>query len=177
VHDPARPAQISHTNWSPPFGGNTHNCLALPDRQLVVVADESSMDHCADQVKYTWIFDARELSRPVSVSTLPTPAERDFCAEPGHFGPHNLYEIRPGGWQDSSTVFATYQNAGLRAFDISNQYQPRQTGYFVASQPEPAAPGEARPALHSADVFATPDGVCFLTDTGRGLFALQYTGR
>lgn len=178
VHDPARPALISHTNWCPPFGGNTHNCLGLPDRQLVAVTDESSMDHCADQVKYTWIFDVREPSRPVSVSTLPTPAERDFCAEPGHFGPHNIYENRAGAWQDSSTVFVTYQNAGLRAFDIANQYQPRQTAYFVASPPgrDPAAPAGEPVALHSVDVFVTSAGVCFLTDTDRGLFALQYQG-
>jgi hypothetical protein len=169
VRDPASPVMVSHTQWSPPFGGNTHNCLALPDRQLAVVTDESSMDHCADQVKYTWIFDVRELSRPVSVSTLPTPAERDFCAEDGHFGPHNLHENRPGGWEDSGTVFVTYQNAGLRAFDITNQYQPRQTGYFTAAPP-PGAP------LHAADVFVTTDGMCFLTDTEQGLFALQYEG-
>ena len=69
----------------------------------------------------------------------------------------------------------TYQNAGLRAFDISNQFQPRETGYFVASPPpsdDPLHPG----ALHSADVYVTPEGVCFLTETSRGLFALQYTG-
>lgn len=174
VGDPAAPALISHTNWSPPFGGNTHNCLALPDRELVVVTDESSMDHCADQVKYTWIFDVRNPARPVSIATLPTPAERDFCAEPGHFGPHNIYENRSSGWQDSSTVFVTYQNAGLRAFDISNQYQPRQTGYFVAAPP--AAPDGQVIPLHSADVFVTSAGVCFLTDIDKGLFALQYKG-
>jgi hypothetical protein len=169
VHDPAKPALVSHVNWSPPFGGNTHNCLPLPDRQLIVVVDEESADHCADGIKHTWIFDARELSRPVSIATLPLPAERDFCAEEGHFGPHNLYELRPGGWQDSNTVFVTYQNAGLRAFDLANPFQPRQAGYFVA------APLEGAP-LHAADVFVTPDGVCFLTDTDRGLFALQYEG-
>jgi hypothetical protein len=174
VADPASPALISHTNWCPPFGGNTHNCLGLPDRQLVVVADESSMDHCADQVKYTWIFDVREPTRPVSISTLPTPAERDYCAEPGHFGPHNLYENRSAGWHDSATVFATYQNAGLRAFDIADQFQPRQTGYFVPARPEAPA-GEVIP-LHSADVYVTADGVCFLTDTDQGTFALQYKG-
>ena len=167
VRDPATPTVVSQTTWSPPFGGNTHNCLALPDRELVVVTDEASMDHCADQVKYTWIFDIREPSRPVSISTLPTPAERDFCAEPGHFGPHNIHENRSGAWQDSGTVFVTYQNAGLRAFDISNQFQPRPTGYFVASKPKDAP-------LHAADVFVTPEGICFLTDTARGLFALQY---
>jgi hypothetical protein len=175
VSDPSKPTLISHTKWSPPFGGNTHNCVPLHDRGLAVVTDEASMDHCADGIKYTWIFDIRERTRPVSIATLPTPAERDFCAEPGHFGPHNIHENRSGSWQQSSTVFVTYQNAGLRAFDISNQFQPRETGYFVASPPksdDPSHPG----ALHSADVYVTPEGVCFLTDTSRGLFALQYTG-
>jgi hypothetical protein len=175
VRDPSKPVLISHTQWCPPFGGNTHNCLPLHDRGLAVVTDEASMDHCADGIKHTWIFDIREATRPVSIATLPVPAEQDFCAEPGHFGPHNLHENRSGSWQDSSTVFVTYQNAGLRAFDISNQFQPRQTGYFVASRPEsgdPAHPG----ALHSADVYVAPDGICFVTDTSRGLFALQYEG-
>lgn len=174
VHDPARPKLVSHTNWCPPFGGNTHNCLALHDRNLAVVADEAHEDHCADQVKYVWVFDIREPTRPVSVATMPTPGERDYCAEPGHFGPHNLYENRVGGWQDSSVIFATYQNAGLRAFDISNHYEPKQTGYFVASRP--VLPDGSRGPLHAADVNVTADGVCFLTDTSRGLFALQYTG-
>jgi hypothetical protein len=178
VHDPARPTLISHTNWCPPFGGNTHNCLGLPDRQLVVVVDETSAEHCADQVKYTWIFDVREVSQPVSVSTLPTPAERDFCSEAGQFGPHNIYENRAGGWQDTSTVFVTYQNAGLRAFDIGNHYQPRQTAYFVAAsaEPDPAAPDNGPVPLHAVDVAVTADGVCFLTDLAKGLYSLQYQG-
>lgn len=174
VSDPTSPTLVSHTNWCPPFGGGTHNCLGLPDRQLVVVTDEAHAEHCADQVKYTWVFDVRELTRPVSISTMPTPSERDFCSEPGRFGPHNLHENRAGSWTDASTVFVTYQNAGLRAFDISNPYQPRQTGYFVPAR-RPDASGHL-PALHSADVFATAEGVCFLTDTSRGLFALQYEG-
>jgi hypothetical protein len=178
VHDPASPTLISHTNWCPPFGGNTHNCVGLPDRQLVVVVDEASGERSLDQVKHTWIFDVREPSRPVSVSTLPTPAERDFFAEPGPFGPHNIYENRAGAWQDSSTVFVTYQNAGLRAFDITDQYRPRQTAYFVAAPPEqdPSTPASERIPLHSVDVFVTADGVCFVTDLDRGLFALQYQG-
>ena len=72
-------------------------------------------------------------------------------------------------------MFVTYQNAGLRAFDIANQYQPKQTGYFVAAPPAPDPAGQPVP-LHAADVFVTAAGVCFLTDTDRGLFALQYSG-
>ncbi|HRY26852.1 MAG TPA: hypothetical protein P5558_20960, partial [Geminicoccaceae bacterium] len=35
VKDRAKPELIVHKNWSPPFGGGTHNCLPLPDRELL----------------------------------------------------------------------------------------------------------------------------------------------
>lgn len=175
VNDPARPRLISHTLWSPPFGGNTHNCLPLTDRALAVVVDEAHTDQCADGIKYTWLFDIREPSRPVSISTLPVPSERDFCAELGRFGPHNIQEHRTGSWQDSSTVFVAYQNAGLRSFDISNPFQPRENGYFVPAPSIDKVSGRTL-ALQSADVYVTPEGTCFLSDTARGLFALQYIG-
>lgn len=170
---------VSHTNWCPPFGGGTHNCLPLHDRNLVVVTDEAILDNCEDQVKYTWIFDIREPSRPVSVSTLPTPAERDYCTEPGHFGPHNLHENRVGSWQDSNTVFVTYQNAGVRAFDISNQYEPKLKAYFVPPPPERmvAFLREDRPkSVHSFDAFVATDGMCYVTDVNVGTYILQYKG-
>ena len=31
VADRSKPKLITHRNWSPPFGGGTHNCLPLPD--------------------------------------------------------------------------------------------------------------------------------------------------
>jgi hypothetical protein len=34
VADKSNPKQIVHRNWSLPFGGGTHNCLPLPDRDL-----------------------------------------------------------------------------------------------------------------------------------------------
>ena len=95
VGDPAKPTLKVHRNWSPPFGGGTHNCLALPDRQLMVVLDEAVLDHCEDGLKLIWLFDIREPANPVSISTFPTPAEADYVAKGGHFGPHNVYENRP----------------------------------------------------------------------------------
>ena len=44
---------------SPPFGGGTHNCLPLPDRDLLVVLDEAVLDHQEDGVKLIWVFDNR----------------------------------------------------------------------------------------------------------------------
>ena len=44
VADRADPKLIVHRNWSPPFQGGTHNCLPLPDRDLLVVLDEAVLD-------------------------------------------------------------------------------------------------------------------------------------
>jgi len=48
VADRTQPKQITHRNWSPPFGGGTHNCLPLPDRDLLIVLDEAVLDHQED---------------------------------------------------------------------------------------------------------------------------------
>ena len=178
VKDPTKPTMLSHLNTNPPFGGGTHSCLPLPGRGLVVVADEAVADECADGVKYTWVVDVREPTNPVTISTFPTPDDDDYATLGGHFGPHNLHENRPGSFQSEDLVFATYQNAGVRVFDISNQFRPEETGYFVPGPPEKmfdTRPG--RPAVaHTADVFVDPNGVMYVTDWNAGLYILQYKG-
>jgi hypothetical protein len=176
VSEPEAPREIVHRNWCPPFGGGTHSCLPLLDRDLLIVNDEAVLDNCADQVKYTWVFDIRVKSNPVSISTFPTPGERDYCAEPGHFGPHNMHENRIGSWQSSEIIFATYQNAGLRVYDIKNPYQPEEVGYFVPPLPERMTERRKnRPlATHTTDVFVDTEGLAYITDYNAGLYVLQY---
>ena len=105
VSDRTKPKLIKHHNWSPPFGGGTHNCLPLPDRNLLVVADEAVLDNCEDGIKYTWMFDIREPTNPVSISTFPTPDEADYCKKGAHFGPHNIHENRPDTFVSSELIF------------------------------------------------------------------------
>ena len=126
VADRTQPKLIVHRNWSPPFGGGTHNCLPLPDRQLLVVLDEAVLDHQEDGLKLIWVFDNRDPANPVSIATFPTPAEADYVAKGGHFGPHNIHENRPGSFVSSELIFATYQNAGVRVFDIRDTRRPRR---------------------------------------------------
>ena len=47
VGDPAKPKLVCHRNWDPPFGGGTHSPLPLPDRNLLVVADEANFADCS----------------------------------------------------------------------------------------------------------------------------------
>lgn len=178
VADRSRPKLVVHKNWSPPFGGGTHNCLPLPNRELLVVLDEAVLDHQEDGLKLIWVFDNRERSNPLSISTFPTPAEADYKAKQGHFGPHNIHENRPGSFASSELIFATYQNAGIRVFDISNAFAPREVGALVP--PQPAEIMDRRPnrprVIQSADVFVDARGLIYATDYNAGLYILEFTG-
>ena len=99
LSDPPNPKLLSHRNYAPPFGGGAHTPLPLPGRKLLVLADEATSANCANGLAYTWLIDVREPANPVSIATLPTPAEEDFCAKGAKFGPHNLHENRPGSMQ------------------------------------------------------------------------------
>ena len=178
IADREDPQLIVHRNWCPPFGGGTHNCLPLPDRQLLVVLDEAVLDYQEDGLKLIWIFDNRVPANPVSISTFPTPAETDYAAKGGHFGPHNLHENRPGSFVSSELIFTTYQNAGVRVFDIRDQYRPSEVGAWVP--PAPARMMDHRPkrdrVIQSADVFVDSGGLIYSTDYNAGLFILEYGG-
>lgn len=178
VGDPAHARLISHVNWSPPFAGGTHTPLPLPGRDLLVVADEATSNNCSNGIAYSWVFDVRLPENPVSIATLPTPKDADYCGKGGKFGPHNLHENRPGTLQRSDLIFATYHNAGVRVFDISDQFQPREVGYYVPSDPERIVdirPNAAK-VIQSCDVLVDPNGLMLVTDTNAGLYILQYEG-
>ncbi len=178
VKDRTQPKLISHRNWSPPFGGGTHTALPLPDRDLLVVLDEAVLDNQEDGEKFIWLFDIREPSNPVSISTFPQPQERDYVAKGAHFGPHNLHENRPGSFVSSTLIFATWQNAGVRAFDISNPYRPVETGALVPAAPERMM--DTRPnrpqVIQSCDVFVDAQGIIYSTDYNGGLSVIEYLG-
>jgi hypothetical protein len=178
VADRAQPRMIAHRNWAPPFAGGTHNCLPLPDRDLLIVLDEAVLDHQEDGLKLIWVFDNREPRNPVSIATFPTPAEADYVRKGGHFGPHNIHENRPGSFVSSQLIFATYQNAGVRVFDIGDQFRPIELGAWVP--PVPARMMDQRPnraqVIQSADVFVDAAGLIYSTDYNAGLYILEFDG-
>jgi hypothetical protein len=176
--DREQPRLIAHRNWSPPYGGGTHTSLPLPARDLVVVADEATADELADGLKHVWVFDVREKANPISVATFPTPVEAEYAHLGGHFGPHNLHENRPGTFVSDTLIFATYQNAGVRAVELSDQYRPIEVGAFVPPAPDRLIdPRPNRPrVIQTADVSVTTAGLVFLTDYDAGLYVAEYTG-
>ena len=177
IRDPAAPRLVSHINWSPPFPGGTHTALPLPERDLVVVADEANAERCEKGIFHTFVVDVRIPDNPVPISTLPTPSDRDYCGL-GTFGPHNLHENRPGSLVSDETIFATYNNAGVRVYDIRDAFAPRQLAYWTPPIPERMV--DPRPnvahAAKTCDVLVRPDGLMYVTDWNGGLHVLEYEG-
>ena len=177
ISDPAKPRLLSHINWSPPFPGGTHTPLPLPGRNLAVVADEANAEKCAKGTFCTFVVDVRAPENPVPISTLPAPKDRDFCGL-GVFGPHNLHENRPGSFHSEEIIFATYNNAGVRVFDIKDAFAPKEIASWVP--PAPKRLIDPRPnvalAAKSADVYVTTEGLMYVSDWNGGMNVLQYEG-
>jgi hypothetical protein len=166
---------LAHVNFCPPFNGGTHNALPLLDRGLMVVIEEAVFDNCEDGVKRNWVFDIRDPRKPISIATLPMPTEQDYRSKGGQFGPHNIHENRSEGYQSSDTVFVTYQNAGVRAYDISDPFQPKEIAALV-----PAAPArlmDFRPnrpvVVDTTDVYVDKSGLLYTTDMNAGLTIIE----
>jgi hypothetical protein len=177
LSDKSKPKLLSHINWSPPYPGGTHTPLPLPGRNLAVVADEANAEKCAKGLFHTFIVDVRAPENPVPISTLPTPIGRDYCGI-GTFGPHNLHENRPGSFQSEEMLFATYNVAGVRVFDIKDQFAPKEIASWIPPTPKKLV--DPRPnvslAAKSADIFVQKDGLIFLSDWNAGLNVLQFEG-
>ncbi|MCP4383734.1 MAG: hypothetical protein GY798_20355, partial [Hyphomicrobiales bacterium] len=175
VSDRHAPRILAHDNPAPPFAGGTHNVLPLPDRGLAVCVEESTADNCEDGIKRNWVYDIREPTNPVTISSMPIPDEVDYKSKGGQFGPHNIHENREESFQSSELVFITYQNAGIRAYDISNPFRPEQVGAFVP--PAPSKLMDHRPdrpyVIDTTDVYVSKDGLIYCTDFNAGLFVLR----
>ena len=165
ISDVGSPKKIGNLQWSP--GGDTHTCLPLPGRKLVVATDETTTHRCVDESHYVRVIDVSQPSNPRVVGICPEP-EGDYCERGMRFGPHNLHENRPGTYSSETVVFVTYFNAGLRVYDLSTSEAPKEIAFW-----EPATPaGQEAPQIN--DLLVDDNLNIFVTDriTG-GLYVLR----
>ncbi|MBO0891953.1 MAG: hypothetical protein J2P14_13625, partial [Acidothermales bacterium] len=159
VTDPARPRRIGGLRWD---GGETHTCLPLPGRGLLVCTDEQVRAGTDAPERRIRVVDVADLTAPCVRATFPAPAG-DHAADGLRFGPHNLHENRPGTYRSDSLVFATYFSGGLRVYDVSDPRAPTEVAHWL-----PDVPG---PQLN--DLVVEESGQIWVTDrTGGGLYAL-----
>jgi hypothetical protein len=174
ISDKKNPELVNHIPFDdlrkpPQISGSTHSVLALPERGLLVVAEEEITDGMEAQKKYVRILDISDEMNPRQISILPEP-EGDYHRRGGRFGPHNLHEMRPGTYQNDNEVYVTYFSAGVRVYDISDPYSPREVAYHV-----PPSPDGSR-AIQMNDIIVNADGLIYATDRySGGLYIFERT--
>jgi hypothetical protein len=172
ISDKSKPKVISHWTNSPPYTGFTHTAVPLFDRGLILVTEESTENDAKDWPKLIWMLDARDENFPVSFSTLPMPPVDAYKNRGGRFGSHNIHENVPvpTSFQSDQLVFGTFFNGGMRAFDISNAYQPKEVAAFVP----PAPNGSKIGAIQLNDVYVDENQLVYTVDRfSGGLYILE----
>ncbi|HEX2257493.1 MAG TPA: hypothetical protein VHG92_12495 [Afifellaceae bacterium] len=161
IADKSAPKVVGAWNPHPPYPGFTHTVLPLLDRDLLVVADESIRDNAEDWPKLTWVVDARSEANPVSIATMPLPDVEEYGGRGGRYGSHNVHENRPGpSFRSDSLIFGSYFNGGVRAFEISNPYEPIEVACFVPPRPE----GSRVTATQINDLYVDENGILYAAE-------------
>jgi hypothetical protein len=175
VSDRLNPKLLAHDNLCPPFAGHTHNCLPLPGRGLMFVVEEALFDSCGDGVKRNWVYDIREPTNPVTIASTPLPSDTDYVAKGGQFGPHNVHENRSEAYQSEEIMFVSYQNAGVRVYDISDPFRPEEVAACVPPAPKTMLDPTPRekPVIDTVDVFVDKQGLAYATDMNAGLYIME----
>ena len=176
ISDKAHPKMITNFQYSPPFNGFTHTLMPLFDRGLAVITDECVKDNGEDWPKLTWVVNAQDERNLVPISTMPLPDPEVWTKRGGRYGSHNMHENYPGpcSFRSENLIVATFFNGGVRAFDISNPYQPREAAYFVPGAPKLAPSG----AIQINDVWVDERGLVYVVDRFvGGLYILEMKDR
>jgi hypothetical protein len=119
-----------------------------------------------------WMVDMREEKNLVPLSTLPMPPVEVFGKRGGRFGAHNIYENYPHehAWRSEDIVLGTCFNAGVRVYDVSNAFQPKEVAYFVPAAPKLSPKG----AIQLNDVYVDNRGIVYTVDRfSGGLYTLE----
>jgi hypothetical protein len=172
ISDKANPKPICQWDNSPPYTGFTHTVVPMLKRNLLIVTDESTTDAAADWPKLIWILDARDEAHPVPISTCPMPPVDAFKSRGGRFGAHNIHENTPSpfAWHSEDIVIGTFFNGGLRAYDITNPYQPKEVATFVPPAPAMSPVG----SIQLNDCFVDERKVVYTVDRfSGGLYILE----
>lgn len=150
IHGPADPTkenlaypQVGKLEMLPLVGAHTtYPMLGVPvpgfvhdkigaKRDFVMIVNEQILNECQEARQMVWFADVTAEAHPMVVSNFSAPeGGGDFCARGGRFGSHSSNESMAPIYRNK-LAFIAYFNAGVRALDITNPYQPREVGYFI----------------------------------------------
>ncbi|HEX2284095.1 MAG TPA: hypothetical protein VHI10_04555 [Mycobacterium sp.] len=187
ISDIERPVLVSRLEIGAAFSSMIamHTVIPVPARNLLLVNTEAIAERQQEAYNFAGIVDISDEQNPRLMSLLPIPrpaagaAYPNFSTRGGRFGPHNQHH--PQGselFADDNLMFMTWFNAGLRIYDISDAYLPREIGWYL-----PDDPTERRGLLpkalvtQSEDVLVDARGNIFFSDKNHGLHVVRLAER
>src|SRR6516225_8050730 len=166
----------------PEFAGDK----AGSTRDFVMIVDESLVNECqeAETRQMIWFADITIETKPMVVSNYTvTEKSGDFCHRGGRFGSHSSNEsMAPVFYK--KVAFVTWFNAGVRAIDVRDPYQPKEIGYFIPAITEAtdkrcvkvAGQDRCKVAIQSNNVETDDRGYVYVVDRANtGLAILELT--
>jgi hypothetical protein len=164
ISDPRVPQVIGELKMTPPFSGKfggalCHTFMPLTGRKYAIGLQEGERFWIMNRelqesigtepMNGIEVIDISDETDPVMISIFPYPeVPEDFPYEnfnycglllPGPFGPHNIHEPMSGKpWLEDNPnrVYDCYFHAGLRVYDVSDPFRPREIAYFIPPNPE-----------------------------------------
>ncbi len=185
ISDVTQPKMVSKIEVSPPFGNMIagHTALPLTQRDLMLVATEAVQD---GSLELCGIVDISDERNPKIISTFPIPEAppeypyKDFRSSGGVFGPHNFHHSfggQPYLDDNNDRVYLSYNCAGVRVYDISNEYLPKEIAYYVPADPikrlGPRPKGKLTTSIQ--DVLVDKRGYIYISDFNDGIKILRCT--
>jgi len=154
-------------------------------RDFVMIVDEQILNECQEARQLVFFVDVTIESRPMVVSNFSVPeASGNFCQRGGRFGSHSSNEsMAPVFYK--KIAFIAYFNAGVRAVDVRNPYQPKEIGYFIPPITEATdkrcikvdGVDRCKTAIQSNNVETDDRGYIYVVDRANtGMHILELTG-
>jgi len=149
----------------------------------------------AQPMNFIGMVDVADPANPTLIAIFPYPEippgfphnnfnEIEGVGAPGPFGPHNLHEPHdhPALEDRNDRVYNCYFHAGLRIYDISDPFVPREIAYYIPPNPKKWAFSNAAGNLYPGPMIATTEDVLvdnrgniFMDTFHDGLYVLRCT--
>jgi hypothetical protein len=100
-------------------------------RDFILTVGETTANECNEPRQFLRVIDATFENKMIGVSSLNVPeASGNFCSRGGRFGSHSTNENMTPIYY-GRVVFIAWFNAGIRAIDIRDPFNPKEIGFYI----------------------------------------------
>jgi hypothetical protein len=154
-------------------------------RDIVMIVNESILNECLEARQMVWFADVSIENRPMVVSNWTVPeASGNFCQRGGRFGAHSSNESMAPVYY-KKMAFIAFFNAGVRALDVRDPFQPKEVGYFIPAITDKTdkrcvkvgGQDRCKTAIQTNNVETDERGFVYIVDRANtGLHVLELSG-